>query len=88
MQKPFKIAVVEDNEWYNKLLVHSITLNPDYEVENYFSGKELLDNLHNKPDVVTLDFRLPDMDGRELLQKIKDYNEKRNARKRLPAPPG
>lgn len=75
MNKPFKIAVVEDNEWYNKLLVHSITLNPDYEIDTYFSGKDLLDNLHKIPDVVTLDFRLPDMNGRELLQKIKDYNE-------------
>src|SRR5258708_9814743 len=72
---PFKVFVVEDNEWYNKLLVHSISLNPDYEVASFFSGKDFLDHLKEKPDVVTLDFLLPDMDGAAILKKIKDFNE-------------
>jgi two-component system response regulator AtoC len=71
----FKVFVVEDNEWYNKLLVHSLSLNPDFEVVSFFSGKEFLDHLKEKPNVVTLDFLLPDMDGAELLKRIKDFNE-------------
>ncbi len=75
MDKPFKIFVVEDNEWYNRLLVHNLSLNPDYEIESFTNGKECLNNLHKNPDVVTLDYRLPDMQGLEVLKRIKAENE-------------
>jgi len=74
-EKPFKIFVVEDNEWYNKLLVHNLSLNPDYEIESFTTGKELIQNLHKSPDAITLDYRLPDVKGLELLKKIKAENE-------------
>lgn len=73
--KPFKIFVVEDNEWYNRLLVHNLSLNPDYEIETYTTGKECLANLHKDPDVITLDYRLPDTEGLDLLKKIKAEND-------------
>lgn len=72
--KPFSIYVVEDNEWYNKLLVHNLSLNPDFTVKSFFSGEELLKNLSELPDVVTLDYRLPDTTGDKLLKKIKEIN--------------
>jgi two-component system, NtrC family, response regulator AtoC len=67
----FKIFVVEDNDWYNRLLVHTLSLNPDYEVVGFFNGKDFLDRLHETPDIVTLDYRLPDMSGTDLLKRIK-----------------
>jgi len=70
-----KIFVVEDNEWYNRLLVHHLNMNPDFEVKSYLSGKELLNDLHESPDIITLDYRLPDIKGTQLLKKIKEYNE-------------
>ena len=70
----FKVFIVEDNEWYNKLLRHNITLNPDFQVESYLNARDCLANLHKMPDVITLDYRLPDMSGLELLQKIKKEN--------------
>ncbi len=73
--KPFKIFVVEDNEWYNRLLVHHLSLNPDYEIESFSNGKDCINNLHKNPDVVTLDYRLPDMQGLDVLKKIKTENE-------------
>lgn len=72
--KPFIIYVVEDNEWYNKLLVHNLSLNPDFVVESFLTGKDLIEALSKKPDVITLDYRLPDTDGENLLNKIKDYD--------------
>jgi DNA-binding NtrC family response regulator len=72
--KPFRIFVVEDNEWYNKLLVYTLSLNPDYEVKSFFSGKDLLKCLNEAPDIVTLDYRLPDMSGLEVLKNIKHEN--------------
>ncbi len=72
---PFKIFVVEDDDWYNRLLVHHLSLNPDYQVISFTNGKDCIDNLNKEPDVVTLDYRLPDMKGLDVLKKIKEVNE-------------
>ena len=74
-EKAFKIFVVEDDEWYNRLLVHTLSLNPDYEIQSFTTGKDCLDNLHQEPDIITLDYRLPDMKGLEVLKQIKEINE-------------
>jgi DNA-binding NtrC family response regulator len=74
-ENPYQIFVVEDDEWYNKLLVHTLTLNPDYEIQSFTTGKDCLANLHNQPDVITLDYRLPDTSGLELLKQIKAIND-------------
>lgn len=73
--RTFKIFVVEDNEWYNKLLVHHLSLNPDYEVKSFFNARDLFKELNQAPDVVTLDYRLPDMLGTDVLKRIKEENE-------------
>jgi two-component system response regulator AtoC len=69
-----KIFVVEDDKFYNKLIEHHLRLNPDLEVETFFSGKSFLEKLGENPDVVTLDFGLPDMDGSEVMDKVKKYD--------------
>ncbi|MCW0483039.1 sigma-54-dependent transcriptional regulator [Gaoshiqia sediminis] len=74
-EKPFKIFVVEDDEWYNRLLVHNLSLIPDYDIQSFSTGKDCLDNLNQEPDVITLDYRLPDMKGLEVLKQIKEINE-------------
>ena len=74
-EKAFKIFVVEDDEWYSRLLVHTLSLNPDYEIHSFGTGKECLANLHQEPDVITLDYRLPDMKGLDVLKQIKEINE-------------
>ncbi len=74
-EKPFKIFVVEDDEWYNRLLVHNLSLNPDYDIQSFTTGKECLENLSQEPDVITLDYRLPDTKGLEVLKQIKEINE-------------
>lgn len=71
---PFKIFVVEDSEWYNRLLVHTLSLNPDYEIKSFFTGKDFLNSLNESPDIVTLDYRLPDITGLDLLKRIKQEN--------------
>jgi len=71
----FTIYVVEDNDWYNRLLVHYLTMNPEFQVRSFFTGKDLLSHLHERPDVITLDYRLPDIKGSDLLRKIRDFDE-------------
>jgi len=76
MQKEhFRIFVVEDNEWYNRLLVHTLSMDPEYEVKSFRTGTELLDSLHESPDAITLDYRLPDVKGNDLLRKIRQRDE-------------
>ncbi|MBE0655428.1 MAG: sigma-54-dependent Fis family transcriptional regulator [Bacteroidales bacterium] len=74
-ERPLKIFVVEDDEWYNKLLVYTLSLNPDYEVKSFFNARDLLSNLHESPDIITLDYRLPDFTGLETLKSIRQQNE-------------
>lgn len=71
----FKIFIVEDDPWYGKLLNYHLSLNPDYEVTVYELGKDCLNNLHLKPDVICIDFGLPDMSGDKLYSKIKSIND-------------
>lgn len=71
----FRIFVVEDDTWYRNFLVYTLQLNPDYEVLAYENAKECLSNLHLKPDLVTIDYSLPGMNGAELIRKLKEYDE-------------
>ena len=70
----FVIFIVEDNEWYLELLSHNLSLNPDYTVRKFVNAADYLNELHEKPDVVTLDYFLPDMEGAELLKKTKEIS--------------
>ncbi|TFG43320.1 MAG: sigma-54-dependent Fis family transcriptional regulator, partial [Bacteroidia bacterium] len=74
-ERPLRIFVVEDNEWYNKLLVYTLSLNPDYEVKSFFNASDFLNCLNESPDIVTLDYRLPDLTGLEVLKRIRQENE-------------
>lgn len=73
-ENSFTICVVEDNEWYNRLLVHTLSLNPDFTVKSYLSSSAFLKDIDSAPDLVTLDIRLPDVSGIELFAKIKEHN--------------
>ena len=70
----FKVYIIEDDTWYGSMLQHYLSLNPEYEVKRFESPGEFFAELHNKPDVVTLDYSLPDCDGAEVLKKIKEHN--------------
>ncbi len=70
----YRIFIVEDDVWYGELLRHHLSLNPDYEIELFPTAKDFLAQLYKNPDVVCLDFSLPDMSGAKLLARIKAEN--------------
>ena len=71
-----RIAVVEDNP-DNRLLVRVI-LESLYEVVEFENGFLALQGLpKEKPDLVLLDVSLPEMDGTEVLKKIRAQKELR-----------
>ena len=63
---PFTIFIVEDDPFYGEMLKYHISLNPDYIVEKFETGKEFLKNLYKNPSVVSLDYSLPDLSGLEI----------------------
>ncbi len=72
---PYKIFIVEDDAWYGEILEYHLSLNEDYAITRFTSGKECLANLHKKPDLITVDFSLPDYTGDKLYQKIREVDE-------------
>ncbi len=70
----FKIFVVEDDPFYGKLLQHHLSLNPDYEVELFSTGGACLNALYQKPDVISIDYGLPDMNGDDLFRRIRSFS--------------
>lgn len=73
-EEGYCIFIVEDDPWYGQVLEYHLNLNPDYHIRRYESGKELLQNMHVRPDLITLDFSLPDMKGDEIFRKIKEIH--------------
>ena len=69
-----KIFVVEDDPTYTKFLQYVLGLNPDYEPVFFTKGKDLINQLHQKPEVVTLDYSLPDVSGEVVLNAIRDFD--------------
>jgi CheY-like chemotaxis protein len=69
-----KIAVVEDNP-DNRLLVQAI-LEDTYDIIEFESGVDAVASLKDDPpDLVLLDISLPQMDGVEVLQWIREQDE-------------
>lgn len=64
------VAVVEDNA-DNRLLLQAI-LGDRFELVEYENGSDALKAIESaRPDLVLLDISLPDMDGTEILQRIR-----------------
>lgn len=70
----FTIFIVEDDSFYGEYLKHHLSLNPDYKIQRFLTGKEFIENLDQKPDVVTLDYNLPDLNGAMILKKIRQIS--------------
>ena len=66
-----RIFVVEDDPVYGKVLAHHLSLNPDNDVNLLHSGQECIKRLPDQPDLITLDYSLPDLSGLDVLKKIK-----------------
>lgn len=70
----YNIYIVEDDPWYGEILTYHLSLNPDYKVTRFETAKACLAKMYLKPDLVTIDFSLPDMKGDELYKEIKAIN--------------
>jgi CheY-like chemotaxis protein len=69
-----RVAVVDDNA-DNRLIIRTI-LEDQYEIQEFSSGIEAIQGFRkSKPDLVILDISLPEMDGTEILRRIREDSE-------------
>lgn len=60
------ILLIEDNQANADMMIHILT-SAGYEVRHFIRGLEgVKDARQNKPNLILLDFNLPDVDGRTL----------------------
>ena len=74
MSAALKILVVDDEPPIRKLLRTGLAAQ-GYEVLDAPNGKTALELLASKPDLVILDLGMPDIDGLELLRRIRQSHE-------------
>jgi DNA-binding response OmpR family regulator len=73
-EKTKKVLVVDDEESIRELYRADLT-DEGYEVELAADGRQALQGLDSfRPDLVTLDIKLPDIDGIEVLRRIREKN--------------
>jgi DNA-binding NtrC family response regulator len=71
INKPVKIFAVEDDPVYTKFIAYVLGLNPEFDVQYFETGQACLNELHQLPEIITLDYSLPDIGGEEVLKQIK-----------------
>jgi len=71
LEKNTRIFIVEDDDWYREYLSYTLSLDPENEVQSFSSGKEFMKKLDEHPDIVTVDYSLPDTTGSKVLEDIK-----------------
>jgi len=69
-----KIFFLEDNLPYAMQVKHMLAKENNYDITVYSSASELLQHIHENPDIVILDYILPDSTGLEVLKEIQIYN--------------
>jgi len=73
--KDMKVLIAEDDRMSQKILIHCVQ-NCGYEYFCSQNGKEAFEIFESeRPDVVLTDFEMPEMNGLELLRKIRKIDE-------------
>jgi len=76
MAGPLRILVVDDESDFLETVGFWLT-SQGYQISQATSGQEALRVIETgKPDVVCLDFRMPQMDGVETLRRIRTFNKR------------
>jgi DNA-binding NtrC family response regulator len=68
--KTFTVFILDDEPWYGTLLQYHLSQNSNYTVERFENTASLLAELYRKPDAITVDFYMPDLNGLEAMDLI------------------
>lgn len=70
-----RVFIIEDDPVFAKLIAHSLGREEQFDVQVFNSGSSFMQSLHLNPDIVSIDYSLPDMTGIDILKKVKSFNE-------------
>lgn len=70
-----KVFIVEDDHFLGSLIKKTLEKLDNCEVTHFMTPEECLNNLHLNPDIISIDYMLPGMNGIDLMEKIKNYND-------------
>ena len=68
--KTYRIFIVDDDPWFGSALEYHLSLNPDYSIHLFTTATACLKAMHLQPQLITIDFGLPDMKGDDLYKKL------------------
>ncbi len=70
-----KIFIVEDDMMVASVMKQALAKNDKFEIHHFANAEDCINNLHLNPDIISIDYNLPGMDGLTLMGKIKAYNQ-------------
>jgi two-component system, cell cycle response regulator DivK len=73
-----RVLIIEDNENNMELISFILEVNGDQILKAVNGLEGVLRALHDKPDYIILDIQLPDIDGLEVLKRIRTSEEGKN----------
>lgn len=65
--------IVDDDPFWTTILSEILTELNYTKINTFSSGNDCIKHLHLNPNLVFLDYKMEDMDGLEVLKKIKSY---------------
>jgi DNA-binding NarL/FixJ family response regulator len=73
------VFLVEDDKFYLELLESYFSQKTSFKTQRFLTGEDCINNLHQKPDLVVLDYLLDKhdpkaMDGKMVYHRIKDHS--------------
>lgn len=69
-----KTFVVDDDPVYAMMIGETLKKHELLEFDFFTNAEDCLANLHQRPDIITIDFHLPDANGLELLERIRKFD--------------
>ena len=74
-QRKYRIFITEDDLMFRKMLTYLFQSDSSIELHVFEDGQSCLNKLALEPDLIILDFTLPNRTGTEMIQLIKTFNE-------------
>ena len=76
MSKKYSILVIDDEREILDMLSRFLNRNPNFSVQTFSNPVSALSSINNntKYDLVLLDIMMPQMNGLDVLEKLKDMN--------------
>ncbi|CAM5225787.1 response regulator [Alishewanella longhuensis] len=74
---PIPVTIADDSALSRKMIKRALPENWDADISEAINGKEAIMAVESgKADVLFLDLQMPEMDGYQVLQTLRDHHEK------------